>query len=116
MGSDYNSVTPGFIESSGMDYIALGHIHKHTEIRRLGKTFYAYPGCPEGMGFDELGEKGVYIGEISKGGNSLEFLPTARRMRKIRGESLQNRAYRHCEYNPCRSFKQARLALLYKAA
>ena len=80
MGSDYNSVTPGFIESSGMDYIALGHIHKHTEIRRLGKTFYAYPGCPEGMGFDELGEKGVYIGEISKGGNSLEFLPTARRM------------------------------------
>ena len=56
MGSAYNSVTPRFIESSGMDYIALGHIHKRTEIQRLGKTFFAYSGCPEGMGFDELGE------------------------------------------------------------
>ena len=37
-------------------------------------------GGEKGMGFDELGEKGVYIGEISKGGNNLEFLPTARRM------------------------------------
>ena len=80
MGSAYNSVTPRFIESSGMDYIALGHIHKRTEIQRLGKTFFAYSGCPEGMGFDELGEKGVYMGEISKGENRLEFLPTARRM------------------------------------
>lgn len=80
MGSAYNSVTPRFIESSGMDYIALGHIHKRTEIQRLGKTFFAYSGCPEGMGFDELGEKGVYMGEISKGNCRLEFLPTARRM------------------------------------
>ena len=80
MGSPYNSVTPRFIESSGMDYIALGHIHKRTEIQRLGKTFFAYSGCPEGMGFDELGEKGVYMGEISKGENRLEFLLTARRM------------------------------------
>ena len=37
-------------------------------------------GGEKGMGFDELGEKGVYIGEISKGGNNLEFLPTSRRM------------------------------------
>ena len=73
MGSDYNSVTPGFIESSGMDYIALGHIHKHTEIRRLGKTFYAYPGCPEGMGFDELGEKGVYIGKYQRAATISNF-------------------------------------------
>lgn len=75
MGSPYNSVTPRFIESSGMDYIALGHIHKRTEIQRLGKTFFAYSGCPEGMGFDELGEKGVYIGSVGDGACTLEFHP-----------------------------------------
>ena len=63
-----------------MDYIALGHVHKNTEIGRIGNTFFAYCGCPEGRGFDELGEKGVYIGEITKGSCSLEFVPVCKRM------------------------------------
>lgn len=32
-----------------------------------GKTAYAYPGCPEGRGFDELGDKGFLAGEVDKG-------------------------------------------------
>ncbi len=80
LGSDYNSITSDFIKSSNMDYIALGHVHKRSEIGKIGDTYVSYPGCPEGQGFDELGEKGVYIGNISKGNCNLQFVPTAKRM------------------------------------
>lgn len=79
LGSDYNSITPSFIENSGMDYIALGHIHKRSDILKLGKTYFAYSGCPEGQGFDEVGDKGVYIGEIGKNYCNLKFVKTAKR-------------------------------------
>ena len=77
ISSNYNSVTTGFIDNCGMDYIALGHIHKRSEIMRRGDTFFAYSGCAEGLGFDELGEKGVYIGEVGKGVCELEFFKTS---------------------------------------
>lgn len=80
LNSSYNSITPDFIKNSGMDYIALGHIHKRTEIARLGGTYFAYCGCPEGQGFDETDQKGVYMGEIGKGFCNLEFVPLAKRM------------------------------------
>lgn len=64
--STYNPITDGDIERSGFDYLALGHVHKQTEINRMGNTFFAYPGAPEGQGFDEDGIKGFYTGEISK--------------------------------------------------
>lgn len=79
LNSDYNAITREFIINSGMDYIALGHIHKRTEIGKLGETYFAYSGCPEGQGFDETGEKGVYLGEIGKGICELQFIPVARR-------------------------------------
>lgn len=80
LNSDYNSITNNFIETSGMDYIALGHIHKRTEIEKKGNTYYAYCGCPEGQGFDELGEKGVYMGTVSKEKCEMQFIATAKRM------------------------------------
>lgn len=80
LGSDYNSITNEFITNSGMDYIALGHVHKQTAIEKVGNTHIAYCGCPEGQGFDELGEKGIYLGEISKNSCNLQFVPTAKRM------------------------------------
>ncbi len=79
ISSNYNSITNEFIESSGMDYIALGHIHKRSDIMRLGRTFYAYSGCAEGLGFDELGDKGVYLGEVGKGVCELKFIKTSLR-------------------------------------
>ncbi len=80
LGSNYNSITSEFIQNSGMDYIALGHVHKRTDIGKIGNTFFAYCGCPEGQGFDELGEKGVYLGEVSKSACNLQFVSTAKRM------------------------------------
>ena len=77
--SNYNPISVSQISKSGMDYVALGHIHKRTEILKAENTFYAYPGCVQGTGFDELGEKGVYIGEISKNKCDLKFVKVAKR-------------------------------------
>lgn len=60
------------IEKSGFDYIALGHIHQSNGVSVLGKTSYAYSGCIEGRGFDELGYKGALFGTVTKGEVSLK--------------------------------------------
>jgi DNA repair exonuclease SbcCD nuclease subunit len=77
--SRYGPVTTSQIASSGLDYLALGHIHTASGLQRAGKTWYAWPGCPEGRGFDETGDKGVYVGTLDNGQVTLEFLPLARR-------------------------------------
>lgn len=83
--SEYNAITDEDIENSGMDYLALGHVHKQmTRPRRIGDTLYAYPGTIEGQGFDEDGIKGFYTGELSKpllGRRELitEYVSTSRR-------------------------------------
>lgn len=74
--SQLNSYHPIFledIENSRLDYVALGHVHKRTEIMKIGKSYYSYCGNPVGRGFDELGEKGIYLGDISKNYNKLNF-------------------------------------------
>ena len=76
----YNPITEYQIKNSGFDYLALGHIHKRSEISYVGKSYYAYSGCPDGRGFDELGPKGVYIGTVSKNRVNLHFRPICSRM------------------------------------
>lgn len=63
----YNPVTLQQISDSGMDYVALGHIHKASGLLKAGDVWYSWPGCPEGRGFDETGEKTVSIIELSGG-------------------------------------------------
>ena len=58
--SPYCPITNEQIMASGLDYLALGHIHKTGQLRS-GQTICAWPGCPMGRGYDETGEKGVYI-------------------------------------------------------
>lgn len=79
LNSDYNAITPKFIKTCGMDYIALGHVHKRIPVSKIDNVFFAYCGCPEGQGFDELDQKGVYIGEILKGKANLDFVPVSKR-------------------------------------
>lgn len=64
--SQYNAITDSDIELSGIDYLALGHVHKQTAVQRMGNTFYAYSGTIEGQGFDEEGLRGFYTGDLSR--------------------------------------------------
>ena len=75
--SPYNAITESQLAQSGMDYAALGHIHKGSGLKRAGRTYYAWPGCPEGRGFDECGDKSVYITTISDSGCDVEELRVA---------------------------------------
>ena len=58
--SPYCPITQDQVQASGLDYLALGHIHKAGQFQ-AGDTLCAWPGCPMGRGYDETGEKGVYI-------------------------------------------------------
>ncbi|MBP3313060.1 MAG: metallophosphoesterase [Oscillospiraceae bacterium] len=81
--STYNPIHKEQIAQSGLNYLALGHIHKRQEPLVAGKTAYAWPGCAMGRGFDELGEKGVFITEVSPYGVSATFHPLATRKYEI---------------------------------
>ena len=78
-GNNYNPITLKDIENSGLDYLALGHRHGFSNINSVGKTSYAYSGCPQGRGFDELNEKGIICGYVYKGGVDLNFIKTSLR-------------------------------------
>ena len=58
--SPYNPITAAQVRASGLQYLALGHIHKAGAFQ-AGRTLCAWPGCPMGRGWDETGEKGVCI-------------------------------------------------------
>lgn len=79
----YNPITRDQLAATGMDYVALGHVHACSGLQRAGETSYAYPGCPEGRGFDELGEKGALWVTVRRGAAEAEFVPLARRQYHI---------------------------------
>lgn len=75
----YGPIRRADIAASGLDYLALGHIHQCSGLQREGDTFWAYSGCPEGRGFDETGDKGVLYLEAEPGHVEAQFLPLCRR-------------------------------------
>ena len=77
--SDYNPIQKEDIEKSGLDYLALGHKHSFAGLQKTGSTYWAYGGNPEGRGFDELGPKGVLVGQVGKGFCSLDFVEICKR-------------------------------------
>jgi DNA repair exonuclease SbcCD nuclease subunit len=81
--SPYAPLSTQEIAHSGLDYLALGHIHTCTGVRWAGQVPWAYAGCPEGRGFDETGPKGVLLGQVGRGSAQLEFVPLCRRQYKV---------------------------------
>ena len=71
--SPYNPISQHQVLESGLDYLALGHIHKGDSFQ-AGDTLCAWPGCAMGRGFDETGEKGVLIVQLD-GAVSSRFVP-----------------------------------------
>ena len=83
--SPYDPISQEDLSQSGMDYAALGHIHKASGLMKAGSTWYSWPGCPEGRGFDETGEKTVSIVELEDG------------QCRLRPVSIAKRRYEHLE-------------------
>ena len=80
----YDPLGKADIAASGLSYLALGHVHRRSSPLRIGSTVCAWPGCIEGRGFDELGEKGFYRGTLDeKGQVTLDFVPFDRRRYEI---------------------------------
>lgn len=77
-GDDYNPISREQVALSGFSYLALGHVHTYGS-ETIGKTLCVYSGCPEGRGFDELDEKGVISGEVTKTDASAVFEPICKR-------------------------------------
>lgn len=71
--SRYAPIAPDSLAQSGLDYIALGHVHAAET--HDGPVPWAYPGCPQGRGFDETGPKGCYLIQLGGGQAAYEFCP-----------------------------------------
>ena len=70
----YNSIPRKLLEEKGFDYVATGHIHK-LDYNTYENQNIVYPGSTIALGFDELGEHGMIVGEIEKNKINLEFIP-----------------------------------------
>lgn len=88
--SVYNPLDLNDFRAAGFDYVALGHIHKFSEIQYAGNVPYCYSGTPEGRGFDETDACGAVLGQLSKGAAKFRFVPTSVRKHIIREIDVTN--------------------------
>ena len=94
-GNEYNPITVEDIANSNMDYIALGHRHKFSGVKKIENTYYSYSGCPQGRGFDELDDKGVVLLEIKDGFLESQFIRTSiRNYYEIPSHDRKNNFYK----------------------
>ena len=82
-GSEYGNISREQIARSGFDYLALGHIHQYSGAQKEGKSVWVYPGCPEGRGFDETGDKGAVLVDVENGAVEVRFVALCRRRYRI---------------------------------
>jgi DNA repair exonuclease len=76
-GNEYNPITEEEIGKTNVDYVALGHRHKFSEIKKIENTYYCYSGCPQGRGFDELEDKGVVFIKLQNKFLETSFIRTS---------------------------------------
>ena len=69
---EYNPLSEKKLKNIGFDYIALGHVHKRyiSEDKKI-----VYPGSTISLGFDEIGQHGIIVGEIKNKKIDLDFIP-----------------------------------------
>ena len=69
----YNSMSKKMLQEKGFDYVALGHIHKKDYNTEENQKI-VYPGSTISLGFDELGEHGMIVGELEKNKLEIQFV------------------------------------------
>jgi DNA repair exonuclease SbcCD nuclease subunit len=68
------------LKEKNIDYLALGHIHSFVEGQLDLRGKYAYSGCLDGRGFDELGTKGFVLIEVENEKLSTQFVEFSSRI------------------------------------
>lgn len=77
------------LKNKNIDYLALGHIHTHKVEKLDNRGVYAYSGCLEARGYDEVGKKGFVLLELNPDKKSenihknvfeIEFIPFSKRI------------------------------------
>lgn len=53
------------LRNKNIDYLALGHVHAYSVAKLDMRGVYSYCGCLEGRGFDELGQKGFVLLDVT---------------------------------------------------
>lgn len=71
--NNYNPISKRILEQIGFDYVALGHIHK-TNYKVDSNQKIIYPGSTISLGFDEIGDHGMIVGDIEKDKLNIEFI------------------------------------------
>lgn len=72
------------LKGKHIDYLALGHVHKYICEQLDERGVYCYCGCLEGRGFDETGDKGFVLLDVTDGKITSEFIPfSTRRLHEI---------------------------------
>lgn len=73
-------VTLDKLQHCGYSYVAMGHYHRFQQWPHLenGLVCTAYPGCPQGQGWDEPGEKGYLLVQLEPEGATVEFAAASR--------------------------------------
>lgn len=79
--SDPDSIPLGLLRGTGIDYLALGHLHSYRSFPLDDRGTAAYAGCLEGRGFDECGECGYVLldTDTASGRIDYRFVPFAER-------------------------------------
>lgn len=79
--ADPESIPLGLLRGTGIDYLALGHLHNYRSFPLDDRGTAAYAGCLEGRGFDECGECGYVLldTDTASGRIGFSFIPFAGR-------------------------------------
>ncbi|GAC1638240.1 MAG: DNA repair exonuclease [Chloroflexota bacterium] len=74
------------LAQAGLDYVALGHIHRRQEITWGGRSIGWYPGSPEGLDRTETGPRYVALVEFGGAAPRVEMIRV--NTREVRSERL----------------------------
>ncbi len=70
-----NKIEISKLKDKNIDYLALGHTHQYQSKPLDSRGFYVYPGCLEGLNFNETGVKGFSLIEINDYELKSSFMP-----------------------------------------
>jgi len=66
-------LSPAIVKDKRLDYVALGHIHKHQNLNPDGHHPVIYPGSIERVDFGEINDEKIFISAQLEKGNTTTF-------------------------------------------